>query len=147
MTNSGPKEEKKPKQRKAQTEEQFLQQKEQFHREGPRINTEEWLYNENILNQLDNTKKIDRTHMLHSCEKAYFMRDYDRCLELVEVAEKLFGVELQDESANDDIKKDFSDSAKKTRKSHKLERHVVDLLHIKEACLSKKLANVSLQNQ
>lgn len=134
-----------PRQRKPQSEEEYLAQKKQFQEEGPRINTSEWLYNEEVLSNLDNSKKTDRTHMLHACERAYYMRDYNKCLELIEKAEKLFGVGLEDEEDNDQLKKDFSSAGKKTKKSLKVERHVVELFHIKESCLAKKLAQTNLQ--
>lgn len=132
--------EKKPKQRKGQTEEEYLEQKRQFEESGPQINSEDWLYGEERLSNLDNTKKLDRVHILHACEKAYFMQEYEKCIELIKIGERLFGVELDDEAANDDLKTDFQNAGRKTRKSTKVERHVVELLHIKEACL-KKLSN------
>lgn len=128
---------KKPKQRKSQTDEQFLQQKEQFAATGPCINKEGWLFNSKTLLVLDNLKKLDRVHMLHVCEKAYFDRDYHGCLEYIKQAEKLFGVALDNESDNEDIKQAFSSAGRKTKKSSKVERHVVELLHIKESCLKR----------
>lgn len=127
----------KKKQRKGQTEEEFQHQKALFHASGPQINTHDWLFDQQILDNLDNLKKTDRVHMLHACEKAYYMRDYRKCLELIAQAERLFGVVLEDDSQNESIKQDFADSGRKTKKSLKVERHVVDLLHIKEACLKK----------
>lgn len=127
--------EKKPKVRKAQTEQEFNLQKHQFQASGPRINTSDWLYDSEVLEKLDSTKKVDRVHILHACEKAYFCRDYAKCLELILVAEKLFGVELEDDNANDNLKEEFANLGRKTKKSSKVERHVVELLHIKEACL------------
>lgn len=126
----------KKKQRKQQTEEEFQAQKAQFLESGPRINTLDWLYDQQILDNLDNLKKTDRVHMLHACEKAYYMRDYDKCLELIAQAERLFGVAPGDNL--EDIKNDFALAGRKTKKSLKVERHVVDLLHIKEACLKKR---------
>lgn len=126
--------EKKPKARKAQTEEEYDEQKQEFLISGPRINTSDWLYQEDRLSTLDNSKKTDRVHMLHACEKAYFVKDYLKCLSLISQAEVLFGVELEEA---DKIKEDFSNSGRKTKKSSKVERHVVELLHIKEACIKK----------
>lgn len=129
--------EKKPKVRKPQTEYEFNEQKAQFQSTGPRINTSDWLYDEDVLEKLDSTKKVDRVHILHACEKAYYMRDYEKCLSLISMGEKIFGVELEDESANNKLKKEFSNAGRKVKKSSKVERHVVELLHIKEACLRK----------
>lgn len=131
--------EKKPKQRKGQTEEEFLAQKTQFITSGPRINKEDWLFDENVLKNLDNAQKLDRVHMLHVCEKTYFNRDYNLCLQYIKQAEKLFGVDLDSPSDTEDLKQNFSSAGRKTKKSSKVERHVVELIHIKELCL-KKLA-------
>ncbi|KAF3990029.1 hypothetical protein FT663_02308 [Candidozyma haemuli var. vulneris] len=127
----------KKKQRKEQTEEEFNEQKAQFQASGPQINTQDWLFDQTLLDNLDNSKKTDRVHMLHACEKAYYLRDFNKCLSLISQAEKLFGVELENTTKNEDIKSDFAEAGKKTKKSSKVERHVVDLLHIKEACLKK----------
>lgn len=132
----------KKKQRKEQTEEEFNEQKAQFQASGPQINTQDWLFDQTLLDNLDNLKKTDRVHMLHACEKAYYLRDFNKCLSLISQAEKLFGVELENTTKNEDIKLDFAEAGKKTKKSLKVERHVVDLLHIKEACL-KKLGSLS----
>ncbi|OBA19375.1 hypothetical protein METBIDRAFT_47089 [Metschnikowia bicuspidata var. bicuspidata NRRL YB-4993] len=129
--------EKKPKQRKAQSEEEYLEQKRQFAESGPQVNSDDWLFDEDLVSSLDNTKKFDRVHILHACEKAYFIKDYRKCLELIQLGERLFGVELDDDSVNDGLKTDFQNAGRKTRKSTKVERHVVELLHIKEACLKK----------
>lgn len=129
--------EKKPKQRKAQTDAEFQAQKSQFQAAGPKIDTENWLFEENLLHSLDPTKKTDRVTILHACEKAYFIRDYPKCISLVSIGEKLFGVELDDEVINDELKHDFANAGRKTKKSSKVERHVMELLRIKEACLRK----------
>lgn len=128
----------KKKQRKKQTEEEFEAQKAQFAATGPQINTENWLFDQALLDKLDNLKKTDRVHMLHACERAYYLRDYDKCLELIGQAERLFGVNLEDLTKNEGIKLEFAEAGKKTKKYLKVERHVVDLLHIKEACLRKR---------
>lgn len=127
----------KKKQRKEQTEEEFEAQKAQFAATGPQINTENWLFDQTLLDKLDNLKKTDRVHMLHACERAYYLRDYDKCLDFIGQAERLFGVDLEDLTKNEGIKLDFAEAGKKTKKSLKVERHVVDLLHIKEACVKK----------
>lgn len=78
----------KKKVRKPQTEEEYNAQKLQFLRGGPTINTEEWLYDDDKLDRLEPNKKVDFNYLLHSCEKAYFQRDYLKCLELVQIAEQ-----------------------------------------------------------
>lgn len=129
--------EKKPKQRKGQSEEEFLAQKSQFLNSGPKINKEDWLFDESLLKNLDNSQKLDRVHMLHVCEKAYFNRDYNLCLQYIKRAEQLFGVDLDSPSDTEDMKQNFSSAGRKTKKSSKVERHVVELIHIKESCLKK----------
>lgn len=124
--------EKKAKARKTQTAEEFQAQKDAFNASGPRINTEDWLYEESALAALDNDKKTDRVHMLHACERAYFHRDYEKCLSLIAQGEALFGVVDEEQQ-----KQDFENAGRKTKKSSKVERHVVELLHIKEACLKR----------
>lgn len=123
--------------RKDQSEEDYLSQKLQFYSTGPTLNTEDWLYDPEGLNQLDNSKKTDRVRMLNACEKAYYQRDYTKCLSLIKRAESLFQVQLDNKKENEDIKSDFESSGKKTRKSAKVDRHIVELLHIKERCLEK----------
>lgn len=130
--------EKKPKQRKSQLHEEFQAQKLQFESTGPRIHTENWLYHETHLQSLDPASKTDRVHILHACEKAYFMRDYLKCLELVKIGEEAFGVT---EGSEESHKCEFASAGKKTKKSSKVERHVVELLKIKDACLA-RLGNV-----
>lgn len=121
--------------RKGQSEEEYLQQKKQFFSTGPLLNTENWLGDEEDLKTLDNDKKTDRVRMLNACERAYYQRDYNKCMHLIAVAEKLFGVDLNDEEYNEKTKSEFETSGRKTKKSAKVERHVVDLMHIKERCL------------
>lgn len=128
--------EKKPKVRRPQSEEEFASQKLEFQTSGPRIHTSNWLYDSTILENLDSTKKVDRVHILHACEKAYFSRDYEKCLSLILTAEKLFGVKLDDVN---ELKEEFANLGRKTKKSSKVERHVIELIHIKEAC-ARKLA-------
>ncbi|CUM55712.1 unnamed protein product [Debaryomyces tyrocola] len=123
--------------RKEQSEEDYISQKLQFYSTGPTLNTEDWLYDPEGLNQLDNSKKTDRVRMLNACEKAYYQKQYRKCLDLIRRAESLFEVQLNNEEENEDIKSDFESSGKKTRKSAKVDRHIVELLHIKERCLEK----------
>ncbi|KAK6456696.1 uncharacterized protein RJT20DRAFT_126735 [Scheffersomyces xylosifermentans] len=122
--------------RKPQTEDEFQSQLEQFRKSGPKLNTSEWLYED--LHLLDNNMKIDRVKMLHAVEKAYYMRDYDKCKELIEVAEKVF--EIVDENQ---AKEEWDQSGKKIKKSAKLERHVIDLLHIKEKVYDRQTSEAS----
>ena len=76
--------------RKEQSEEDYLSQKLQFYSTGPTLNTEDWLYNPEELNQLDNSKKTDRVRMLNACEKSYYQKDYNKCLDLIRRAESWF---------------------------------------------------------
>lgn len=121
--------------RKGQTEEQYFQQKKQFFATGPLLNTEDWLANEEDWKTLDNDKKTDRIRMINACERAYYQRDYRKCMDLIAATEKLFGVDLNDEESNERTKDEFETLGRKTKKSAKVERHVVDLMHIKERCL------------
>lgn len=126
-----------PKVRKPQTDEEFLIQKRQFQEQGPTINTDEWLYDTDILNGLSQDKKCDRMHILHACEKAYYTKDYKRCMDLISLGEQMFGVDANEQQ----LKRDFNESSKKVKKSAKLERHVVELIHIKEKCVQKLGSN------
>lgn len=119
---------KKKKVRKPQTEEEYEIQKHIFQSQGPTINTDEWLYQ--LPDNLDNTKKPDRVMVLNACEKAYYDRDYDKCLELVKKAEIFFEVDY-------DKIIPLQQLNKKTQKSAKIERHILDLIHIKQKCLEK----------
>ena len=123
-------------QRKPQTEEEFSAQKNQFVNAGPQINEEGWLLQDDTIKLLDPQRKIDRVQMLNACERAYFERDYHRCLELVTQAYQLFGVEDDD---TEQLQRDFEALGRKTKKSAKVERHVVELGHIKQRCLQKLL--------
>lgn len=131
------KQKKAKKNRKEQPEEDYLLQKLQFYENGPTLNTEEWLYDSEGLDQLDNASKTDRVKMLHACEKAYYQKDYQKCLDLINKGASLFGVRLDNERDNEDIKNEFKSSGRKAKKSAKVDRHIVELLHIKERCLEK----------
>lgn len=81
---------------------------------------------------MDPDTKIDRVRMLHACERAYFERDWNRCLQLIEKTEVLLGVEEQtvrDATALLEFKK--------VRKSAKVERHIVELMNIKKRVLQR----------
>mmetsp|Transcript_6911 Transcript_6911/g.8775 ORF Transcript_6911/g.8775 Transcript_6911/m.8775 type:complete len:168 (-) Transcript_6911:2-505(-) len=123
--------------RKEQSDDDYILQKLQFYSTGPTLNTDDWLYDPEGLDLLDNSKKTDRVKMLHACEKSYYQKDYNKCLEMIRKAENLFGVQLENEEDNEGIKSDFESSGKKTRKSAKVDRHIVELLHIKERCHEK----------
>lgn len=128
---------KKQKQRKAQTQDEFLVQKTQYALSGPHINEQGWLYNPQRLQTLDSTRKLDRLYMLHVCEKAYYDRNYKQCLAYVKRAEALYGVDLESIDDMEEKKKIFANAGRKTKKSSKVDRHVVELIHIKEKCLKK----------
>lgn len=121
-----------PKRRKAQLEESFQANLQSYRERGPLLNTQDGLFDETRLANLDNSQKLDRVFILNACEKAYFQRNYTKCLELIAVGERLFGTTLEDA---DTLKLEFSSAGKKTKKSSKVERHVMELLKIKEACL------------
>lgn len=125
----------KTKGRKEQTHEEYLSQKIQFEKQGPTINTENWLLDESALKSLDRNKKSDRIRVLHACEKAYYNRDYEKCIELIRLGENIFGINSDQQAQNQ--KEEFDMANKKIRKSAKVERHIVELLHIKERCLQK----------
>ncbi|RLV92017.1 hypothetical protein JA1_003368 [Spathaspora sp. JA1] len=127
VVNSAPQPKKSNKKRKPQTEEQYSHQLSLWNESGPTINDEDWLYTN--LDNLDPSKKIDRVKIIHACERAYYERDWERCLELVEIGEKIFGVDLNDYH-------DYILNQGK-RKSANLERHVIDLYNIKQRCLSR----------
>lgn len=119
------------KSRKKQTDEEYLAQKRQFFEEGPTINSDNWLLDEEILKRSNNLKKSDRVKLLNACERAYYLKDYIKCLELVKIAEKVFGVELDDDEKLK-LKEDFETSGKKVKKSAKIEKHIIELINIKE---------------
>ncbi|KAG7193133.1 uncharacterized protein KQ657_000887 [Scheffersomyces spartinae] len=116
--------------RKPQPEEEYIRQRDEFKQVGPTINTDGWL--ENDWNALDPERKVDRVRMLHACERAYFLRDWGKCLELIQRTEELLGVSeraIQDATALLEFKK--------VRKSAKVERHIVELINIKERVLKR----------
>lgn len=124
----------KPKQRKPQSEADFAAQKTEFAEVGPRINDHGWLTDNNAVAELLAERKIDRVQMLNACERAYFGRDYSRCLELISQAYVLFGAP---EDEIEQLQQEFDAMGRKIKKSAKVERHVVELGHIKERCLAK----------
>ncbi|KAI3403386.2 hypothetical protein KGF56_003807 [Candida oxycetoniae] len=121
------------KQRKPQTEEEYQYQLSLWAKTGPQINTETWLYED--LDRLDNTRKVDRQKILHACEKAYYERDWLKCLEMCNIGEKLFGVDLN--AVGEELRRNFENKGRKTKTSGKIERHIIELLNIKERCLSR----------
>lgn len=122
------------KNRKEQSEEEFLQQKKDFFSTGPVVQTEDWLFDVADLDHFDTNSKIDRTTFLHACEKAYYLRNYQKCLDLIRRGEGLFGLKNNDA---DHIKESFNNANRKAKKSAVADRHIVELLHIKEKCLEK----------
>lgn len=122
------------KNRKEQTEEEFFEQKRQFFSSGPLVQTEDWLFDIAELETLNRDSKIDRTTFLHACEKAYYLRNYEKCLALIIRGEDLFGLE---KNHDEELKESFNNANRKTQKSAVVDRHIVELLHIKEKCLKK----------
>lgn len=126
--------------RKGQTSEEYLAQKSQFFKEGPFINSENWLYDaatENSQKELNEKQKTDRVIMLHAVEREYYSRNYLRCLELIHRAEVLFDV--GDEETTEHLEHEYKSAGIVTKKSAKIEKHILELLQIKERCL-KRLA-------
>ncbi|ODQ80838.1 hypothetical protein BABINDRAFT_161042 [Babjeviella inositovora NRRL Y-12698] len=120
------------KQRKGQTDEEYRAQRDQFWKSGPRLNTGDWFLEYPIQN-FKNESKTDKTQLLHTAELCYFRRDYTKCLELVAFGMKLFNAEavLAEE------KKAPVDLPGRHAKKPKLDRHIQELLEIKEKCLAK----------
>lgn len=124
-----PKNPKSKKIRKPQTDEEYKIQRKQFYEAGPMLNTENWFLESDIL-ALNVDKKSDRAIALHACEKAYFIKDYQKCLELIKNSEILFGLNLQDndnERNNEPVGK----------KNKKMDKNISEILKIKERCLEK----------
>lgn len=123
----------KKKQRKPQTEEEYAIQISQWNKTGPLINTDTWLF-EN-LNDLNIDIKIDRLKLLHSVELAYYRRDYNKCLELLEIGENLYLINL--EEVGDYITNDYKSSSKQIKWNKKLEKNIMELYNIKKKCINK----------
>ncbi|WLF80211.1 hypothetical protein PVL30_003987 [Lodderomyces elongisporus] len=122
------------KQRKPQTQEEYNHQLQLWQKTGPQINTETWLY-ENMDN-LNVDNKADRTKALHACEKAYYERDWTKCLQMCKVAELLFGVDFGELEAEEEaLLQQFKDVKKKSRICSKLEKQVYELWNIKSRCI------------
>lgn len=122
------------KQRKPQTQEEYNHQLQLWQKTGPQINTETWLY-ENMDN-LNVDNKADRTKALHACEKAYYERDWTKCLQMCKVAELLFGVDFGELEAEEEaLLQQFKDVKKKSRICSKLEKQVYELWNIKLRCI------------
>lgn len=122
------------KQRKPQTAEEFAHQLDLWRASGPQINTETWLYEDvEKLNPIES--KVDSAKLLHACEKAYYLRDWNQCLLLCNVGAKLFAVDLDE--VGDAMKQDLQLTSRRKRLGKKHERSVVDLFDIKQRCLSR----------
>ncbi|KAI5955307.1 hypothetical protein KGF54_001868 [Candida jiufengensis] len=130
-----PQQSKTNKQRKPQTEEEYQHQLKLWNESGPQINTENWLYEEIFDKQLDPTQKINRVKLLHGCEKAYYNRDWEKCLEICKIGEKLFQVDL--DVIGETMKINLSLESRRQRISNKIERHIVDLYNIRQRCLER----------
>ncbi|ODV76064.1 uncharacterized protein CYBJADRAFT_6405 [Cyberlindnera jadinii NRRL Y-1542] len=75
--------------RKGQTEDEFEVQRRQFAKEGPVINTLDWL--EKIeYDKIDPEVKSDRLKLENLSQNLYYKRQYARCLEVVECGLTLF---------------------------------------------------------
>lgn len=115
---------KKAKQRKGQTDEEYEIQKQIFLENGPLVNDQDWLLNEDDLANLDKDNKYDRTRIIFACEKLYFERKFDKCWEMIQFGEKFYDADIPSDNG-------------KTKKSSSIDRQVLELAHIKEKCLEK----------
>ena len=121
---------KKKKERKPQTPEEYDHQRSQFVASGPTINTSEWLYQAVENTELDEKVKHERLMILHACERAFYLKDYVRCMELIARGLAIFNV--QDSSTKEEKSKEFEGI--KIHKTAKIEKHILELLYIKEKC-------------
>lgn len=122
------------KQRKPQTAEEYAHQLSLWRSSGPQINTETWLFEDvDKLNPIQS--KVDSAKLLHACEKAYYLRDWNKCLELCNLGAELFDVELDE--VGDAMKQELQLTSRRKRLGKKHERSVVDLYDIKQRCLSR----------
>lgn len=74
------------KKRKPQSEEDFAQQK-QVYKDGPPIQNIDWFDKLDLAHFKDVSIKIDRGAVLHAAERAFFMRDYGRALEVLQLTD------------------------------------------------------------
>ncbi|CAN3358158.1 hypothetical protein DICA3_F36070 [Diutina catenulata] len=79
------------KQRKPQSAEEFLAQKRDFWEKGPTINTDGWLYPQDLSSwDLDLSHKPNRNRLISACEQAYYKRDYAQCLAIAGRGKEMF---------------------------------------------------------
>ncbi|KAG5418913.1 hypothetical protein I9W82_003631 [Candida metapsilosis] len=133
-TSQQPQSKPQTKQRKPQTAEEYAHQLDLWRSSGPQINTETWLY-EDVDKLIPIESKVDSAKLLHACEKAYYLRDWDQCLSLCNLGAKLFAVDL--EEVGDVMKQELQSTSRRKRLNKKHERSVVDLYDIKQRCLSR----------
>lgn len=74
----------KVKKRKSQSEEDFQRQAE-LYQKGPVIQTPSWLLQRDY-NSSDHSAKIERGYLKSAAERAFYMRDYPRAIELCDIA-------------------------------------------------------------
>lgn len=74
-----------------QTLEDYAEQRDAFLRVGPQINNDSWLFDhaDNVATS-DPTSKTNRSAIVHACELAYYMRDYERCTSILSQARALW---------------------------------------------------------
>lgn len=134
QTQPQPKPKPQTKQRKPQTAEEYAQQLDLWRYSGPQINTETWLYEDvDKLNPVES--KVDSAKLLHACEKAYYLRDWEQCLLLCNLGARLFAVDLDE--VGDAMKQNLQLTSRRKRLNKKHERSVVDLYDIKQRCVSR----------
>uniref|UniRef100_A0A060T967 ARAD1D13222p n=1 Tax=Blastobotrys adeninivorans TaxID=409370 RepID=A0A060T967_BLAAD len=84
--NNNPSQPSRPKikKRKSQSEEDFQRQA-QLYQKGPVVQTPSWLLQRDY-NSVDHSAKIERGYLKSAAERAFYMRDYPRAIELCDVA-------------------------------------------------------------
>lgn len=73
--------------RKSQSEEDFMQQKEAF-KQGPPVQNSDWFDLFDLSQFEDASIKMDRERVLHAAERAYYLRNYQKSLEILNITDK-----------------------------------------------------------
>lgn len=72
-----------PHRRKPQSEQEFQQQLKQY--TAPLIQTETWLFEKDYKKDCDPSSKFDRNVLKNAIERAYYLRNYAKVVELVDI--------------------------------------------------------------
>jgi hypothetical protein len=75
------------KRRKSQNGQEFLQQKEAF-KQGPPVQNMDWFDKLDLRQLEDASIKMDRGAVLHAAERAYYLKDYRKTLEILQITDK-----------------------------------------------------------